>query len=126
MRRKLLQQLTLYLPVATLLLSGLTVSFSANTARGEDSKGSLTLGAESDLFGGVRGRYVEHTIFLDGNADREKYRIRKNSWVGARQAGAVIGVGNERLTLTEIMRAREFEGQDDPDEFGAIAITYRL
>jgi lipid A 3-O-deacylase len=78
------------------------------------------------LFGGAHGRYVEHNIFLDGNTDHESHSVRKNSWVGDLQAGIVMGIGNWRLTLTEILRSREFEGQDDPDEFGAIAITYRL
>jgi len=78
------------------------------------------------LFGGAHGRYVEHNIFLDGNTDHDSHSVRKNSWVGDLQAGLVMGIGNWRLTLTEILRSKEFEGQDDPDEFGAIAITYRL
>ncbi|HSB94874.1 MAG TPA: lipid A deacylase LpxR family protein [Spongiibacteraceae bacterium] len=78
------------------------------------------------LFGGAHGRYVEHNIFLDGNTDHDSHSVRKNSWVGDLQAGLVMGIGNWRLTLTEILRSKEFEGQDDPDEFGAIAVTYRL
>jgi len=78
------------------------------------------------LFGGVHGRYVEHNIFLDGNTDHSSHSVSKNSWVGEVQAGAVVGWGNVRVTLTEIVRTREFEGQDDPDEFGAIAVSYRF
>lgn len=78
------------------------------------------------LFGGANGRYVEHNIFLDGNTDHDSHSVRKNSFVGDLQAGLVMGVGNWRVTLTEIWRSREFEGQDDADEFGAIALTYRL
>lgn len=78
------------------------------------------------LFGGANGRYVEHNIFLDGNTDHDSHSVSKNSWVGDLQAGLVMGAGNWRVTLTEIFRSREFEGQDDPDEFGAIAVTYRL
>jgi len=78
------------------------------------------------LFGGLHGRYVEHNIFLDGNTDHHSLSVSKNSWVGEVQAGAVLGWGNLRITLTEIIRTREFEGQRDPDEFGAIAFSYRF
>lgn len=78
------------------------------------------------LFAGANGRYVDHNIFLDGNRDGDSHSVDKNEWVGDLQAGLVMGVGNWRVTLTEIIRSREFEGQDDPDEFGAIAVTYRL
>ncbi len=78
------------------------------------------------VFGGAHGRYVEHNIFLDGNTDHDSASVSKNSWVGDLQAGIVMGAGNLRVTLTEILRSREFEGQADPDEFGAIAISYRL
>ena len=78
------------------------------------------------IFAGAHGRYVEHNIFLDGNTDHDSHSVRKNSWVGEAQAGLVLGWENWRATLTEIVRTREFEGQDDTDEFGAIAISYRF
>lgn len=78
------------------------------------------------LFAGAHGQYVEHNIFLDGNTDHDSHSVNKNSWVGDLQAGAVMGIGNWRLTLTEILRTREFEEQQDADEFGAIAVTYRF
>lgn len=78
------------------------------------------------LFVGTHGRYVEHNIFLDGNTDGNSYHVDKERWVGDVQAGAVLGWRNFRITLTEIMRSREFKGQDDPDEFGAIALSYRF
>lgn len=78
------------------------------------------------LFAGAHGRYVEHNIFLDGNDDGDSHSVDKEEWVGDVQAGAVMGWGNWRVTLTNIIRSREFEGQDQPDEFGAIAISYRL
>jgi hypothetical protein len=78
------------------------------------------------LFVGGNGRYVDHNIFLDGNRDGESHSVDKEEWVADAQAGLVMGFGNWRFTLTEIVRTREFHGQDDPDEFGAIAVTYRL
>lgn len=78
------------------------------------------------LFAGANGRYVEHNIFLDGNTDHDSHHVHKNSWVGDVQAGLVAGFQNWRLTLTQIWRSKEFEKQDESDEFGAIAITYRF
>ncbi len=78
------------------------------------------------FFAGGSGRYVEHNIFLDGNTDHDSLSVKKNSWVGDLQAGAVIGGGNWRLTLTEIWRSKEFETQVDGDEFGSIDISYRF
>lgn len=78
------------------------------------------------LFIGAHGRYVDHNIFLDGNDDGHSHSVDKKDWVGDVQAGAVMGWGNWRITVTNIIRTREFEGQDEPDEFGAIALSYRL
>lgn len=77
------------------------------------------------VFAGAHGRYVEHNIFLDGNNDHDSPSVHKNSWVGEIQAGLVLGWENWRATLTEITRTREFEKQIDPDEYGAIAVSYR-
>ncbi|MET0379882.1 MAG: lipid A deacylase LpxR family protein [Spongiibacteraceae bacterium] len=78
------------------------------------------------LFAGAHGRYVGHNIFLDGNSDGRSHEVEKNEWVGEVQGGAVMGWDAWRITLTEIYRSREFEGQDEPDEFGSIAVSYRF
>lgn len=78
------------------------------------------------LFAGAHGRYVDHNIFLDGNSDGESHSVEAEEWVGEVQAGLVMGAGNWRLTLTEIYRSREFEQQQEPDEFGSLAVSYRF
>ncbi len=78
------------------------------------------------LFAGAHGRYVEHNIFLDGNRNGNSHSVDREEWVGEAQAGLVMGAGNWRLTLTEIYRSREFKGQSEPNEFGSLAISYRL
>ena len=77
------------------------------------------------LFAGAHGRYVDHNIFLDGNADGDSHSVDREEWVGEVQAGLVMGLRNWRLAITEIYRSREFRGQAEPDEFGSIAISYR-
>lgn len=78
------------------------------------------------VFAGAHGRYVEHNIFLDGTSDHQGLSVRKNSWVGEMQAGLALGWENWRISLTEVIRTREFERQVDPDEYGAIAVSYRF
>lgn len=78
------------------------------------------------LFAGAHGRYVDHNIFLDGTRDHDSPHVDKKEWVGEVQAGIVLGWENWRATLTEVARTREFDDQPDPDEYGAIAISYRF
>lgn len=78
------------------------------------------------LFIGANGRYVDHNIFLDGNRDGNSHSVEREEWVGDAQAGLVLGWGNWRLALTNIIRSREFIGQKETDEFGALAVSYRL
>lgn len=78
------------------------------------------------LFAGVNGRYVEHNLFLEGNSDGNSHGVDIEPWVGDVQLGAVMGAGNWRLTLTNIARTREFKIQNEADEFGSIAISYRF
>lgn len=77
------------------------------------------------LFVGAHGRYVDHNIFLDGNDDGDSHSVDRKEWVGDLQGGVVLGWSNWRITLTNIIRSREFDGQREPDEFGAVTITYR-
>lgn len=78
------------------------------------------------LFAGAQGEYVDYNIFLDGNRDGNSHSVERREWLGNAQAGAVVGAGNWRLSLTNLWLSREFEGQDAPDEYGSIAVSYRF
>lgn len=78
------------------------------------------------LFAGANGRFVDHNLFLQGNSDGDSHGVAIKRWVGDIQLGAVMGAGNWRLALTNIVRTREFKVQDEPDEFGSIALSYRF
>lgn len=78
------------------------------------------------FFAGAFGRYVNHTLFLDGNSDGDSHSVDSLEWVGDLQLGAVIGWGDWRITATNIIRSKEFEQQPYSDAFGAIGITLRL
>lgn len=75
------------------------------------------------IFSGISGRAVARNIFLDGNTFRESHHVEKKNFVGDAQAGIAFTYGRARLAYTQIFRTTEFEGQDDPDTFGAITLS---
>lgn len=78
------------------------------------------------LFAGVEGRYVLHSIFLDGNTFKSSHSVDREPWVGDIQAGLVLTWGGVRLSFTNIFRSDEFAEQKSPTEFGSISLSFRL
>ena len=78
------------------------------------------------LFAGLEGRAVARNIFLDGNTFKDSHSVEKNHFVGSLQAGIAVTYENIRIAYTHIFRTKEFKGQDNADEFGAITISYRF
>ncbi|MBK1665627.1 hypothetical protein CKO38_13870 [Rhodospirillum rubrum] len=78
------------------------------------------------LFAGVEGRAVARNIFLDGNTFRDSPSVDKKIFVGDVQAGVAVTLGNTRVTYTQAIRSPEFDGQDKPDIFGSISLSYRF
>ncbi|MFA5496054.1 MAG: lipid A deacylase LpxR family protein [Porticoccaceae bacterium] len=78
------------------------------------------------LFIGAQGEFVDYNIFLDGNRDGDSHSVDREEWIGNIQAGAVVGAGNWRISLTNLFLSREFKTQDEPDEYGSIAVSYRF
>lgn len=76
------------------------------------------------FFAGIEGRAVARDIFLDGNTFSDSPSVDKIPYIGDLQFGAAITMDSFRLSFTQIMRTREFEGQDGGDRFGSIALTY--
>jgi len=78
------------------------------------------------VFAGVEGRAVARDIFLDGNTFQDSHRVDKEPLVGEFQFGLAMLVGRARLSYTHILRSREFEGQDEAHQFGAVSISVRF
>jgi hypothetical protein len=78
------------------------------------------------LFVGAEGRAVGRNIFLDGNTFRDSARVDKRNFVADFQAGIAIFLGRVRIAYTHVLRTREFEGQDDPGQFGAFSVSARF
>ena len=78
------------------------------------------------LFAGLEGRFVAHSIFLDGNTFRSSHRVDRKPWVGDLQVGLVLTWKDVRLSFTNIFRSDEFAEQKSPTEFGSISLSFRL
>ena len=78
------------------------------------------------LFFGAEGRGVIHNIFLDGNSFRDSPSVDKLPFVADVQGGIAVIVGPVRLAYTHVFRTKEFHGQENGDQFGAVSISYRF
>lgn len=78
------------------------------------------------FFAGVEGRAVARDIFLDGNTFADSRSVDKNNFVGSLQFGGAITFRQTRISLTQIVRTREFKGQPEPDSFLSLAVSTRF
>jgi len=78
------------------------------------------------LFAGIDGRVVARNIFLDGNTFRDSRSVDKYPLVGDLQFGAVLDWPSIRLSYTHVLRTREYQTQDDSDEFGAVNVSVKF
>jgi lipid A 3-O-deacylase len=78
------------------------------------------------LFAGVEGRAVARNIFLDGNTFGDSRSVDRNPFVGDLQVGIALTWRRARVAYTHVFRTDEFEGQDRPDDFGAVSVSVRF
>lgn len=78
------------------------------------------------LFAGMEGRAVARNIFLDGNTFRNSRSVDKEPLVGDLQFGIALTWSNVRLSYTHVLRTREFETQDETDDFGAFSVSIQF
>jgi hypothetical protein len=78
------------------------------------------------IFTGVEGRVVLYNIFLDGNVFSDSHSVDKRPLVGDLQAGLVLQWNRFRFSYTQILRTKEFDGQEDPDIFGSLSLSYHF
>lgn len=78
------------------------------------------------LFAGVQGRAVARNLFLDGNTFEDSASVDRNPLVADFQTGFSISGGDWRLAYTYVWRTEEFETQPSRQDFGALALSWRL
>lgn len=78
------------------------------------------------LFAGAQARAVARNLFLDGNTFEDSASVDRNPLVGDFQVGASISAGDWRLAYTFVWRTEEFSTQPTRQDFGALALSWRL
>lgn len=75
-------------------------------------------------FAAVTGRLVLRDIFLDGNTFRDSHSVDKKYLVGDLVLGVSIIVDSFKISYAQVLRTKEFRGQDSGHNFGSISISY--
>lgn len=75
------------------------------------------------VYTGIEGRAVARNIFLDGNTFRDSHSVDKNLLVADVQVGIAFRFKNIRLALSNVFRSKEFKGQAQISEYGAVNVT---
>lgn len=78
------------------------------------------------VFAGLDGRAVARDIFLDGNTFQDSHSVDKELLVGGLQMGLAVTVNDIRVAYTHVFRTLEFEGQKEPEAFGALTVSARF
>jgi hypothetical protein len=77
------------------------------------------------VFFGFEGRAVARDVTLDGNSLARSHSVDRRPLVGDLQMGLAVLAGPARGTFSYVMRTREFDGQRNPDRFGALSVSWR-
>ncbi len=89
-----------------------------STPRPINKKSSLHLFASFD------GRAVARDIFLDGNTFRNSHSVDKKYFVGDMSVGMGLIYHRWKISVARVWRSEEFDGQDEPHQFGSISFSY--
>jgi hypothetical protein len=76
------------------------------------------------VFFSGEGRAVARDITLDGNTFRDSPSIDKEAFVYDLMAGLGFGGRRAQVTYTQARRSKEFEGQEEPQDFGSLAVSF--
>jgi len=85
---------------------------------------STVQGQGAYLFGAVNGRAVLQDIFLDGNTFAHSHSVAKETLVADFAGGLAIYFKSFKITVTQVMRTREFKGQPKKHSFGSLTISF--
>jgi hypothetical protein len=78
------------------------------------------------VYGGASANLVARNITLDGNTWRESRHVDKEWFVPAAEVGMAVSVRRITAAFAYVFWGREFVGQRDYSEFGALTVSYRF
>ncbi|MFH2122063.1 MAG: lipid A deacylase LpxR family protein [Pseudomonadota bacterium] len=76
------------------------------------------------LFVALNTRAVLRDIFLDGNTFADSHSVGKKIFVADLAGGAAFYFKQVKLTWTQVLRTKEFDGQPDNHSFGSLIISF--
>ncbi len=74
------------------------------------------------IFGGAKGNFVLHDIYLDGNTFAKQTPVDKNNVTSELEYGAGVDVGTWKLRWMQIVKSVEFAGQKNPNSFASVSL----
>lgn len=77
-----------------------------------------------DLFGGLRGNYVNKNIFLDGNSYQESHWVKKHPFNFETELGFSLYFKSTSLVWRFVTKSPEFEDVKKPTSFASIGLVY--
>lgn len=84
-----------------------------------------TTGRGIFAFAGIEGRAVAYSAFLDGNLWRASHHVSKFPLVGDAKFGLVYSGKRFDVSLTQVIRSKEFVGQREIDAYGSLALSVK-
>jgi len=78
------------------------------------------------VFASADARLIGRNIFLDGNTFEDSHSVDKKPLVADIRAGAGLSKGRFQLTYAWVLRTKEYDGQDDPQIFGSVNLSFAL
>jgi lipid A 3-O-deacylase len=76
------------------------------------------------LFVDSEGKYVLRNLTLDGNTFRESHSVPKEDMVGELTGGVCVHMYDVDIVYAYTYRTREFKGQDEPERYGSLSLSY--
>ncbi len=89
-----------------------------------DSNPAARPGFTAFVFLSSEVRAVARDITLDGNTFRDSHSIDREWFVHDLAGGVGLGFAAFQLTYTQARRSKEFVGQEEPQDFGSINVTF--
>ncbi|WP_448132150.1 lipid A deacylase LpxR family protein [Stutzerimonas chloritidismutans] len=77
-------------------------------------------------FANLEGRYMAHNMLLDGNTFEDSHSVDRREWVGDAKLGVALTWSRWQLAFASVWRTREFQGQQEHDQFGSITLSTAL